>query len=388
MTNLVADCQYEARNWLTGIAAPLWGTRGRTPAALFAERMTLNGVPNDEYFRIFVQARHVYSMVAAGQAGWRGPWQSLIAETMLTLVSKAKRPDGFFVHRLDRDGKVLDGRADLYDQAFVLFALGTAGGALGNEQLFDEAELLLDTIEAHWTHPAGGFREGEIVDASIRRQNPHMHLLEGFMALHAASKRQRFGDAAATIAQLCRNKFIDPVTGALLEYFEDDWTPKAGYQGRIAEPGHCFEWAWLFERLAGNGWQDAIAVSDALTGFGRRTGIDKARGVAINEVFTDGSAVNSKARLWPQTERLKVAVVRFNRTGSEEDLREVTEAWAGLRGYFLPEFPGLWRDKMNEDASFIEELAPGSSLYHISCAIDQLCKLREPAFGISNSNSF
>ncbi len=377
MKNRVAELEREARQWLIGIAAPLWSSRGRTRAGLFAERMALDGTPNDEYFRTFVQARHVYSMVAAGQAGWTGPWQSLIAETMHAIVTRAKRGDGFFVHRLDRDGAVLDGRADLYDQAFVLFALGTAGGALKDQALFDEAEALLDTIEANWSHPRGGFREGEIVDASIRRQNPHMHLLEAFSALHAASGRQRFGAAATAIAQLCQTRFIDPASGALLEYFDEDWTPVAGGQGRIAEPGHCFEWAWLFERLAAAGRQEAVALSDALTGFGRRHGIDPDRGIAINEVSTDGGVVNGKARLWPQTERLKVAVARYRRTGSDEDLREVAGAWLGLRAYFLPDVPGLWRDKMNEDGSFIEEMAPGSSLYHISCAINEMGSLRD-----------
>lgn len=372
----VADLEREARAWLIDVAAPFWSKNGRTASGLFPERMTLGGVPNDDYFRTFVQARHIYSMVAAGAVGWNGSWRALVDETMRVLITRAKRADGFFVHRLDRDGTVLDARADLYDQAFILFALGTAGDALHEGNFFDEAEALLDTIETNWGHPQGGFREGEIVDPSVRRQNPHMHLLEAFSALYEASGRKRFGDAALAIAELCRTRFIDPVSGALLEYFGEDWTPAVGEQGRIAEPGHCFEWAWLFERLAASGVADAAAVSDAMTDFGRRCGIDRERGVAINEVLTDGTVINGKARLWPQTERVKVAVLRYRRTGNVEDLREVGDAWLGLRTYFLPELQHLWRDKMNEDGSFIEELAPGSSLYHISCAIREVCSLR------------
>ena len=376
MKQRVLELEQEARAWLIDVAAPVWSNRGRTASGLFAERMTLEGVPNEEYFRTFVQARHIYSMVAAGRSGWSGPWRALVGETMRVVIDKAKRLDGFYVHRLDRDAAVLDARADLYDQAFVLFALGTAGGALAEEAFFDEAEALIDTIEANWAHPQGGFREGEIVDPSVRRQNPHMHLFEAFSALHEASGRKRFGDAALAVAELCRTRLVDPVSGALLEYFGEDWTPAPADEGRIAEPGHCFEWAWLFERLARLGMTNAIAASDAMTAFGRRHGIDAQRGVEINEVLTDGSVVNGKARLWPQTERLKVAVVRYHRTGSDEDLREVAEAWTGLRKYFLPEAQHLWRDKMNEDGSFIEELAPGSSLYHISCAILEMCSLR------------
>ena len=34
--------------------------------------------------------------------------------------------------------------------------------------------------------------------------------------------------------------------------------------------------------------------------------------------------------------------------------------------------PGLWRDKLHGDGTWEPELAPGSSLYHISCAIAEL----------------
>lgn len=368
----IAQIQRRARHWLNEVAAPFWASTVLPGSGLFAERATLEGVPDDSYFRTFVQARHIYSIVTAGQNGWTGPWQELVAQTIGTIITRAKRDDGLFVHRLDRNTEILDGRADLYDQAFILFALGTVGGALGDESLFDEAEALLDRIESLWSHPEGGFHEGEIVDLSVRRQNPHMHLLEAFGALHMASGRQRFDDAAQMIARLCQEKFIDRASGALLEYFVEDWTPAPGRQGRIAEPGHCFEWAWLFERLAVNGWEEAVGVSDALTGFGRRFGLASDRGVAINEVLTDGEIVDGKARLWPQTERLKVAVARYKRTRDLEEIAEAVAAYQGLEQYFLPGNSALWRDKLKEDGSFIEELAPGSSFYHISCAIGEL----------------
>lgn len=237
-------------DWLCNVAAPLWASHYNASAGLFPERMTLIGEADDSYFRTFVQARHVFSYCAIGALGWPGPWADLVGQTINTLLSRARRADGLFVHRLDATAAQLDARADLYDQAFVLLALGTAGEALGRTDCFDAAESLLDIIQQNWSHPAGGFREGEIVDPSVRRQNPHMHLFEAAQALSRGSERQRFADFAHTIAELAANRFIDPVSGALLEYFDEDLRPASGVEGRIAEPGHCFEWAWLFERLA------------------------------------------------------------------------------------------------------------------------------------------
>jgi mannose-6-phosphate isomerase len=62
----LTDCASEAREWLLASAAPLWSTRGRTSSGLFAERMTLTGEPDSSYFRVFVQARHIFSFVAIG----------------------------------------------------------------------------------------------------------------------------------------------------------------------------------------------------------------------------------------------------------------------------------------------------------------------------------
>jgi mannose/cellobiose epimerase-like protein (N-acyl-D-glucosamine 2-epimerase family) len=372
LASLPASTAADARRWLCEVAAPLWATRGRTASGLFAERITHDGEPDTSYFRVFVQARHIFAYTTIGRLGWDGPWQDLIAETMATVVAGGRRSDGFFVHRLDADGRALDARADLYDQAFVLFALANSGAVLAENRWFDIAEELLDTIERNWTHPAGGFSEGEIAHPRVRRQNPHMHLLEASMALAEASGRTRFAALAEAIADLAAARFIDPASGALLEYFTDALEPASGIEGRIVEPGHCFEWAWLFERLGAGGRDDRLAVADGLTAFARAHGICANRGVCINEVLIDGSVHDATARLWPQTERIKAAAIRHRRTGSEAEAAETSSAIRGLAQYYEVPVRGLWRDKLRVDGSFIDELAPGSSLYHIACAYGEL----------------
>lgn len=365
---MVADTPENAQEWLCHIAAPLWATRGRTAGGLFAERMTLTGEPDADYFRVFVQARHIFAFATIGRIGWDGPWKALIAETIGVLHKNAQRNDGFFVHRLNAAGLPLDNRVDLYDQAFVLFALANAGEALTEPRWFDVAEELLDLIERQWSHPAGGFTEGEIADSRVRRQNPHMHLLEAAMALAEASGRSCFTIFAEKIADLAAARFIDAKSGALLEYFTDELVPAGGVEGRIVEPGHCFEWAWLFERLGRQGRADRLAVADGLTGFARRYGICPVRNVCINEVLTDGSVHDATARLWPQTERIKAAAIRQRRIGDGVEATELGAAIRGLSQYYAVPTPGLWRDKLKLDGSWIEEMAPGSSLYHITCA--------------------
>lgn len=371
----IGHIKIKSKRWLVNIAAPFWSQVGRTASGLYAERLSRKGEPVTEYYRTFVQARQIYAFSVAHRQGWDGAAVDQVQQTVDRLLNSARREDGFFVHKITHDGDVLDNRADLYDQAFVLFGLAASGNLLEKSSLFDEAERLLDVLESRWSHSEGGFNEGEVVDSSIRRQNPHMHLLEAFSALYEFSGRQRFGDAAASIAELCRTRFIDADTGALLEYFEQDWRPLNDVRGRIAEPGHCLEWAWLFEGFAVIGGADALAVSDALTGFARSRGVDAERGVVINEVLTNGDVHDHRARLWPQTERMKAAVSRYARTGAENEGREIIDAYRGLEKYFLADRPALWTDKMLRDGAFLEELVPASSFYHISCAINELLNL-------------
>ena len=365
-----------ARDWLLEKAAPLWSTVGRTSTQLFAERILFNGDHEEAPYRVFVQARHIFSFVEIGRMGWDGPWRELISGTIDVLLNQSKRNDGFYVHSLNSAGHVHDGRADLYDQAFVLFALGKAGETLSRPELFDEAKSLIETLDHHWALPAGGYSEGEIVNPDIRRQNPHMHLLEAFLTLAQASGQEHFYHHATKMASLCRDHFIDAQTGALTEYFDTDWRPVNGVNGRIVEPGHCFEWAWLFEKMAEKGWRDGEMISDRLVQFARKSGIDRRRNVAINEVLLEGLEHKKSARLWPQTERLKAATARYKRTKSSIELNEVFLSDLGLRQYFLRNEPGLWRDKFNANGTWEKEpAAPGSSFYHITCGYSEIVAL-------------
>ena len=364
------DVAADARHWLLEVAAPLWSTVGRSPKGLFAERLTRAGAADDAPRRLFVQARHTYSFCEMGRLGWAGPWRELAGATVDYLLAHGRRADGLFIHSFTTDGAVLDARADLYDQAFMLFCLGHAAAALERPELLAVAADHIKVLEADHLHPAGGFVEKD-VPRPFRHQNPHMHFFEAFSALYALSGQPQWKARAETMAGLCRDHFIDGASGALTEYFTEDLQPAPGRDGIIVEPGHCFEWAWLFEGLVPWGWPGA-EVSDRLTAFGRADGIDPVRGVAINEVTTAGAVVKATARLWPQTERLKVALARLRRLGTREEADEARRAYAGLKLYLDMPVPGTWQDVSNPDGSWVDMPAPGSSLYHITCALAEL----------------
>ena len=172
---------------------------------------------------------------------------------------------------------------------------------------------------------------------------------------------------------LARTYFIDAEGGFLREFFGPDWRPADGEAGRLVEPGHQFEWAWLLTRWGrsrGDTW--GLEAARRLFAVGEH-GLDKERGVAIDELDETLQPRSSRARLWPQTEWLKAALILAEAAEGDERRRLLDSAAAAFDGLWLYLGPdGLWRDKLGPDGAFETEPAPASSLYHIVAAYRQL----------------
>jgi mannose-6-phosphate isomerase len=362
--------------WLVDDALPLWWEVGadRTSGG-FHDLLGLDGLPVAAVRRARVQARQTYVYAAAGRLGWQGPWRAAMNHGLDYFLDRFRRPDGLFRTKVAMDGSPVDETALLYDQAFALFAMATVRQVSPERaDLPAMAKALLARIETQFHHDGVAFREA--ADQPFQ-SNPHMHLFEASLAWSATDGDPVWPALADRLAELSLRRFIDAETGALREFFDADGRPAAGVDGRIVEPGHQFEWAWLLQR-----WgvlrdrPDACAAARRLFEIGSTHGVDRARGVAVNALLDDFTLHDASARLWPQTERIKAAVLL---AAHETDMvrREgyLAEAAAGAQGlvkYFDTPVAGLWRDKMQGDGTFVQEPAPASSFYHIVCAIAEL----------------
>lgn len=363
-------------HWLRVSALPLWWSLGADHlAGGFHESLDQEGRTTGAPRRSRVQARQVFVYTLAGAGGWRGPWRAAMNHGLDFLLLRCRRPDGLFRRLVAEDGTVLDDSANLYDQAFALLALASAHGqAPDRTDLAGLALEVLARVRASFGRAVGGFREdGEPAFQS----NPLMHLFEAALAWVETGGGEAWAALADELGALACERLIDRGSGAIDEYYTSLWTPAGFGPGRQVWPGHQFEWAWLLDRWANaSGADDVSAQVQGLFDAGR-AGIDPARSVAVDAMDEALKVTDARARLWPQTERLKAALVMARRSEGarrEAMLAEAAQAAEGLWRYLQTPTPGLWRDRLGGDGRFAEEPAPASSLYHIAGAVADLSR--------------
>ncbi len=373
VSEVLADWAARYDHWLATSALPLWWSLGADHRhGGFHELLDSNGIPVAAPRRARVQARQVFVYATAETLGWRGPGREAALHGMSWFRAHYLRDDRLFRSEVDSGGHATDEAARLYDQSFALLAMASLHALPGAPGVFrEEAEALLAALHGTLRHKAGGFRE---VDASQFQANPLMHLLEAALAWAEAGGGAKWEALVDEIVALCLSRFIDPDEGFLREHFTASWEPAVGERGRLVEPGHQFEWAWLLARWARRRREPTAELAARRLFAAGARGIDPVRGVAIDALNEDMTIRSSRARLWPQTERLKAALLLHEGRSDADDsyLAHALAAAESLWRYLEMPTRGLWRDKLTPTNRFVDEPSPASSFYHIIGAVAAL----------------
>ena len=365
----------EIRRWMFDAALPFWGTAGVDRArGGFYEELDHAGRPTDVAFkRTRVQCRQIYAFSHAALLGW-AEGDRLAALGYEYLIDRAwLGPDRGWARRLTGEGAVLDSTPDLYDLAFVLFALAWRYRASGDRDALGRAHETLDFLE-HRLRPERG--EGFLHEWPARLprlQNPHMHLLEASLAAYEATHESRFLDLARELADLFRTRFFDGRT--LAEFFTEDWRRHPGAEGRIVEPGHQFEWAWILASYQRVSSADMRSPAEALVTFSEAHGVDPATQVTFTAVRDDGMPIDRGSRTWPNTERIKGHLARFELGGPRPDGAVAGSARLLLDRYLNVAPHGGWMDHFDADERPVAAAVPTSTLYHVFLAFAEVLRL-------------
>lgn len=344
----------------------------------FHERLNPAGDPQPGPFRrLVVQCRQIYVLShAALLRGDDGRLATRAGDGLEWLRDHYWDADhGGWFFSASPEGEPYDRTKDCYGHAFVLFAMAYFYRAFGERDALDLAERTVDVLGRRFAEPRfGGYHEA--TDARwepllrTRRQNPHMHLLEGFLALHRATEDSAYAEHAHRMYELFERHFFDPKTDTLGEFFHDDWTPHAE-TGHLIEPGHHFEWTWLLSWYAEScARPEALAAADHLFDWALRHGVDRERGGVFDELDRQGRVLRDTKRMWPLTEAIKSSALRYERGNASDELERV-QAW--LEHLFETRLfsDGRWREQLDRENRDVVDSLPCSTPYHLFLGLSE-----------------
>lgn len=343
----------------------------------FVEQLARDGSNPDVAFkRVRVLCRQIYVFSHAAVLGRSGSLE--IARHGYSFLTEHGwlGPERGWARRLGREGGVIDSTPDLYDLAFVLFALGWYYRATGEQDALLRARETVTFLDRHMRHPAGGFL-AEKPAHGHRLQNPHMHLLEAALVHLENTGEPLFRALADEIVTLFRDRLFDPATETLAEYFDENWLRAAGDAGRMTEPGHQFEWAWIlsnYQRLTGVNVRDYAL---ALVRFGERFGVDPVSGATFDVVRDDGVVLERGSRAWTNTERMQAAVAMFEIEGRDPSAVFTASGGLLLDRYLSCVPRGTWIDHFDAAGQPKADKIPASSLYHFMIAFTEVLRVRK-----------
>ncbi len=362
--------EQDASRWLSVKALPLWASNGFDRAReAFEEQLDFDGTPVATVpRRVMVQARQISVYAAAALAGiYPGGGEQALraAHAMMRTYREADGAPGW-VFSVDRTGRVVDGKRDLYAHAFVVFGLAWAMRLERDRRMVHAVADTLKVLDRHFADAAhGGYWDCLPRPDALRRQNPHMHLFEALLALAETSGGDEALARCDKLRALAIDRFLDRESGMIREHFDERWNvhPEPG-RGSV-EPGHLFEWAWLLRRYeTATGYNQDEPVS-RLIDAGLRYGLDEERGRIVDEIAEDGSARSASSRSWPHAEALKALSAEASRSSAAAS-RLLAPILRRLRSVYCEDrLQGGWIDHVDAKDGPISAVMPASSLYHL-----------------------
>lgn len=342
------------------------------------EALDASGTPLQELpKRTRVQLRQIYSYSKAHAAGLYDATQIIDALYSFLSIDALSDPASGCARLVQRDGQIIDKTRDLYDHAFLLLACASSHEALGRPDYIALAHRTQDYLDTHLKAENGGWFESNhsVGSAAIlRRQNPHMHLFEAYLALYEATSEDRWRLLANDVFMLFERVFYNPATETLFEYFNTDWTPVPKSEQKI-EPGHMLEWSWLLDRYGKLTGQDTRTVSEHFLSHAMKHGLNEQTGLIYDSLTTTFDISQATHRMWPQTEYIKALVVAVERgdAHAESVLDDAVRAF--MAGFVSKKNQDIWIDKVDALGCPINEKAPASTFYHAISAAREYARL-------------
>lgn len=257
---------------------------------------------------------------------------------------------------VDYQGNMLDGRKQVYAQAFGIYGMSEYYRVTRDERALELALAWYGLIEK-FSHDS---RRGGYIDAFARdwsfledkrlsakdenatkTMNTHLHIVEAYANLYEVWPSQNLKTAIIHLLQLFDEKIINHDNHHLGLFFTDDWQMDAG----IISYGHDIEAGWLLQFCAesihdSSSTQIARRNAEAIT-MAAMEGLDENGGLWYEYNTKTGEKIFEK-HWWPQAEALIGFCNAWQLTGNSLYKNALIKNWHFIRNYILDKLNGEW----------------------------------------------
>ncbi len=308
-----------------------------------------------------------------------------------------------------RDGTCLDDGKVVYGEGFAIYALATYGRVFGDAEAIGLAERTFDllqiycadtrrggyfeNLEPDWTLSEPGFAAGDRKSLDI-----HMHLMEAFTALAAATGREIHRRKLEEVMNVILDRMVDGENGCAYNQFDLDFRPIPAINirrtwnaeratGEIVETptdttsyGHNVELGWLLNRAAEVLGYQPHHFDSRVAGFcdhSLRFGFDHELGGVFRDGLHNGPALVTDKEWWQNCEVLIGYLDAYEHMGNPVYFDAFYKTWRFDRAHFINPATGEWRQLLRRDGSPVaaDMGNPWKAIYHTGRAMLE-CKRR------------
>lgn len=322
--------------------------------------------------RLLSQCRQLYTYSHAYLASQDEQWLNLLKPLYEFILSNYLFEDDK-VQRwrfsLDDELQPLDNSSDAYALAFVLLSFSFYYQASQDESALIHIKHTHGFLTQFMRADTGGFYETYPIDKTQqRRQNPHMHLLEGYIAAYNATLEDVYKEEIIKLLDLAELHFFDANSNSLIEFFTPDWQADK-IDGHKIEPGHHFEWVWLLHQAYKiHPQQNYLTMATRLWHKAFEFGFDPKGGI-YNQIHAQTEKpLDTSKRIWPITEFLKAACVQLQ---NEDQAETIHKALNFMFEHYLNE-DGRWHEYLDGENKVIDANLSGTTSYHIFLGLTEV----------------
>ena len=273
------------------------------------------------------------------------------------LIDRFYDPEyGGIYWELDYKGNPLDTKKQIYAIGFAIYGLSEYARATGDAEALEYAQRLFEVIEQHSFDPVqNGYLEAltrdwqPIEDMRLsdkdenekKTMNTHLHILEPYTNLYRIWKDERLERQLRNLIDVFITRILDPQTGHLNLFFEEDWTNKY----RIYSYGHDIEASWLIHEAALVLGDKTVLkrIEPLIVRIAQAAdeGLNP-DGSMIYENFLDKQKIDRELHWWVQAENVVGHINLYQHFGDESALDIAARCWEFIKAKLIDHEQGEW----------------------------------------------